>query len=116
MTTTAPKPPPGLGTSGRRLWRSVVDSYTMAEHELTLLREACRTADAVDLLQAQLDRDGVMSESSQGVRVHPALAELRQQRITLARLLAALQVPAEQGDQSRPVRAPRGVYGLRSAQ
>lgn len=34
-----------------------------------------------------------MLPSSQGARVHPAVGEARQQRLTLARLLATMQTP-----------------------
>lgn len=116
MSTRTPRPPSGLRTSGRALWRSVMTDYELDDHEAALLREACRTADSLDALQVQLDNDGVMSESSQGTRVHPALVELRQQRITFARLLTALRIPAGEAD-AEPMRsqqrgAPRGVYGI----
>lgn len=112
--STIPKPPKGLRTSGRRLWADVLGDYELTEHELTVLREACRTADSLDDLQAQLDTDGIMSESSQGSRVHPALVELRQQRITLARLFAALHMPTGEETDAK-VRAPRGVYGIKGS-
>ena len=60
-----------------------------------------------------MDRDGVLNESSQGLRAHPALVELRQQRICFARLVAQLGLPT--GEQQEPVgqrRAARGVYGI----
>lgn len=79
----------------------------MADHELGTLREACRTATAIDALQAVVDRDGVMNESSQGLRAHPALVELRQQRICFSRLVAALAIPAP-GRQMAP-------YGFKDA-
>jgi hypothetical protein len=44
-----------------------------------------------------------MSESSQGVRVHPALVELRQQRIAFARLLTAVRIPV--GDETGRIQA-----------
>lgn len=111
---SAPRPPVGLKASGRALWRAAMGEYEMAAHETAVLREACRTADSCDDLQALLDLEGIVSESSQGTRVHPALVELRQQRIALARLFAALQIPAE-GDGRLAARPLRGVYGLRSA-
>jgi hypothetical protein len=89
--------------------------YELDRHEETLLREACRTSDSLDDLQALLEAEGVMSESSQGVRVHPALVELRQQRVTFARLLTALRIPTgEHADAGRTqVRGGvRGVYGV----
>lgn len=115
-----PKPPADLKASGRKLWRSVLGGFDLDEHELTLLREASRTADLLDDLQAQLAADGVMSSSSQGVRIHPAAVELRQQRIAFARLLTALRVPSgEESEgatetrwQRQQRRGIRGVYGI----
>lgn len=109
-----PKAPRDLAKSGRALWRAVVAEFDLDEHERALLHEAARTRDLCDGLQAQLDTDGLMSESSQGARVHPAAVELRQQRIVLARLLAALKVPSGE-DETAPNRAPRGVHVVRGA-
>lgn len=109
-----PKPPGDLKRSGRTLWRSVVADFDLDEHERQLLHETCRTRDLLDRLQTTLDADGVMSESSQGVRVHPAAVELRQQRVVFARLLAALNVPSGMQDESGAAGRPRGVYGPRA--
>ena len=114
MATQGPTPPSGLRKSGRALWRAVMRDYELDDHETILLRECCRTADSLDGLQALLDAEGLTSESSQGVRVHPALVELRQQRVTFARLLAALQIPAgETSERTQPRGTPRGVYSIR---
>jgi|SRR5829696_5144487 len=115
--TSKPRIPAGTGTAGAKLWRAVLAAYELEEHELLLLREMVRTVDALDLLEARVAADGVLLGSSQGERAHPALVEARQQRIALARLQAALRLPAgeeESGDQRRPQRRTgvRGVYGL----
>lgn len=112
MSTKPPTAPAGLRKSGRALWRAVMVEFELSEHEHLLLLNACRTADLCDRLEVTLTDDGPMAESSQGIRVHPAAAELRQQRITLARLLAALNVPTGE-EVSPPVRRPRGVYGIK---
>lgn len=109
------KPPRGLRTAGKRLWTDTLATFELAEHERALLLQACRTADALDSLQSALDRDGVLNESSQGVRVHPALPELRQQRITFARLVAALGLPAGEEEAAPQRRSTRGVYGIQGA-
>lgn len=115
MTGKPPAVPRGLKSAGRRLWESTVEEFDLAEHELGLLREVCRTADALDALQVVVDRDGVLDESAQGRRAHPALVELRQQRITFARLVAQLGIPAGDEDEvgKSQRRATRGVYGIR---
>lgn len=118
---TTPQPPEGMNEPGCRLWRSVIDSFELDEHEVTLLVQACRTVDLIDELQAAVDRDGPMIDTPRsGPKVHPATVELRQQRIVLARLLVALRVPI--GDQESPAknapmqraqrRGTRGAYRL----
>src|SRR3954470_14653575 len=114
---TKPKPPRGAQRAGKALWDAVLDEYELKEHERLLPREAVRTVDTLDTLEARVAADGPLLGSSQGERAHPALVEARQQRIALARLLAALRLPAgeeESGDQRRPQRrmGVRGVYGV----
>lgn len=109
---SAPRPPKGLRASGRALWKAVLDDFELTEHETVVLREACRTADSLDDLQVLLDQEGLMSETSQGARVHPALVELRQQRIALARLFAALHIPTGEQSGRTQHRGARGVYGI----
>lgn len=117
-----PDAPPGTKESGRKLWDSMQDSYIFDEHELVLLREACRCADLLDDLAAIVGRDGPMVSGRSGDRSHPALVEARLQKAVMARLLAALRLPAgEEGDHQagarRPQRRgrPRGVYGIKGS-
>ncbi len=117
---TKPAPPKGTQKAGAALWTAVLDEYDLEAHEILLLREAVRTVDALDSLEARVAADGPLLGSSQGDRAHPALVEARQQRIALARLLAALRLPAgeeEDGQDRRPQRrvGVRGVYGVRGA-
>ncbi|MER7459217.1 hypothetical protein [Micromonospora sp. NPDC126480] len=109
---SAPAAPRGLGTAGRRLWKAVVEEFDLTEQELALLRQAARTADLCDRLQAVVDEEGPMvAAKDDGTRAHPALVELRQQRITLARLLVALRVPI--GEDEEPARTQRrGIRGV----
>lgn len=116
-----PNPPTGSQAAGRRLWRSVTKNYELDEHETALLVEAVRTVDLLTRLDAEIRKDGPMLDSPQGRKAHPAAVEARQQRIALARLLAALRLPnGEAGDQqagARPQRrvGVRGAYGIRGA-
>ncbi len=115
-----PKAPAGTAAAGRRLWCSVVEVYDLDQHELVLLVEASRTVDLLTELDAAVRADGALVESPQGLRAHPAAVEARQQRIAVARLLAALRLPAGgEGDAqagARPARkvGVRGVYAVRS--
>lgn len=105
------KTPAGLKAGGRKLWRSVTDDYELGEHELSILLEAARTVDALDELQRIVREEGVTNVSPQGVRAHPALVEARQQRVTLAKLVASLRIPLEE-DES-PGRSPQQRVGVR---
>lgn len=108
---SAPAAPAGLHEPGRKLWQATVADYELAEHETGLLLQACHTVDALAELQSRLDADGPMVSSPQGLKAHPALPELRQQRIALARLLAALGLPTGvEAEQPKQRRSARGVY------
>src|SRR5215212_7785585 len=117
----APRAPAGARAAGRRLWLSVVSEFDLEEHETALLVEAVRTVDLLHELEARATRDGAVIDSPQGLKAHPAIVEARQQRIALARLLAALRLPAgEDGDRQANARPQRraGVrtpYGIRGA-
>ncbi len=102
------------------LYDALTDLYELSPAELVLLSEAQLTADLCVELQAALDEAGVMVVGPNGPKVHPAAVELRQQRVTLARLLVALRIPADDdgeptGDDRTQRRGPRGVYGFGGA-
>lgn len=105
--------PRGLNAAGRRLWDVGTTEFEWAQHELAMLEEACRTRDRIVELDAAVTRDGLMLNSSQGMRVHPAVAEARSQRLALARLLATLGIPSLDSDDLPPARRVRGVYGMK---
>lgn len=106
------KAPAGLGSAGRRLWRSVTADFELAGHEVLILAEACRTSDVCAELARVVARDGPLLE---GPRLHPACRELRQQRITLARLVTCLRIPADDDADRGQYRGFRGAYGVKSA-
>lgn len=115
-----PAPPVGTGRSGGKLWRDVLAKYELEEHELMLLREMTRTVDLLDKLAAITAREGLLVEGPHGSKPHPAVVEARQARIALARLTAALRLPAgDETDQAkgrRPQRrvGVRGIYAVGS--
>lgn len=114
----------GLGAAGKRLWDNVIESFALEVHEEALLREACRTVDTINQLQREIDRDGVTTHTGfETKRIHPALIEIRQQRITLTRIVAALGLPQglEDGEpvdapakRAKPKRGSHPLRGLRS--
>lgn len=114
---TASKTPRGLGTEGRRLWRSVLDVYELEEHEKAQLVLACRVVDRLEEIAAALVGAPLTVTNSKGDRcAHPLLVEQRLQSIALTRLIASLRLPTgedDAGNLERPQRrgAARGAYG-----
>lgn len=111
-----PRPPRGLAPAGRRLWSDLLAVYELDPHELRLLVELCRQVDLVEDLQTAIDADGVMVATGTGGRkVNPAAVELRHGRLVVARLAAALRLPAADATGAPDGRAQarvgvRGVY------
>lgn len=101
------KPPKGLGAAGRALWRSITGGFELEQHELLVLRQAAVVADRIASLDALVDAEGVVN--NQGT-ANVALIESRQQRVLLARLLAALKLPDQLGKTPQH-RGMRGFYG-----
>ena len=98
---------------GRRLWRAVTSVLELDAPEVCLLHETCRCLDSLDDLDRLVRQVGLVLPDG---RVSPWLIESRQQKLTLARLLASLRLPPDLADVgSRPQRrgAARGTYGFK---
>ncbi|MBO0844580.1 MAG: hypothetical protein J2P22_04095 [Nocardioides sp.] len=111
-----PKPPKALGHAGRDLWREVCSEYDLEHHEELLLLEACRCADRLNRLDAEiLDAPLSVTNARGDIAAQPLLSEARQQQLTMSRLLASLRLPAGE-EEGRPQRrgGARGSYGVRS--
>lgn len=114
-----PEPPADLQDAGRRLWSSVLTDLDLDEHELALLRAACRTADNLERLGQELEHASTTTENARGDQVaNPVYVEHRNQAQSLAKTLASLRLPTgltDGGELARPQRrgAARGAYGIR---
>jgi hypothetical protein len=98
-STPTPRAPAGLARRGRALWRSVVASYELAEGETALLIETCRVLDSVEALQQTLADAPMMTTGSRGQQTaNPLRAELRSERLLLAKLIAQLSLPDVDGE------------------
>jgi hypothetical protein len=84
-------------------WDEVHDEGLRFErHERELLAEACRTVDELRRLGEVLAAEGYSTHTGAGgAKLHPAVAERRQQRIALGRLLTALRIPDDNDDRSQ---------------
>jgi hypothetical protein len=89
----------------------VVEAFELGPHELLILKEACRVADVCEDLAAVVATDGAMLDGQDGPRLHPALRELRAERLALSRMLAALRMPW--GDEDAGEQRPQNRTGFR---
>jgi len=99
--------PAGLDVSGRRLWRAITGEFDLNDAEKSLLLQCCQTSDELAALKKIVEAEGLMAESAQGVRVHPAQQELRQLRAVYQRLIAGLGLPIGLVEEKPPAPAPR---------
>jgi hypothetical protein len=92
------KAPGGLGIAGAALWRRLTADADLDfdSGSLLTLELACRQADDVALLEKMLaDQGAVVSGSKGQPRLSGVLAELRQQRYALNRLVSAIGLPED---------------------
>jgi hypothetical protein len=73
-----------------------MQDFEPSPSELELLVEACRTLDRCEALTTAVREEPLTTVGSRGQTVaHPLLAELRAERLLLARLLSQLGIPGE---------------------
>lgn len=106
--------PAGLGARGRAFWRRTVGEYELTPAEAELLVEVCRVLDTCADLAEAIRADGTTVAGSKGQpRVHPAIAELRAQRLALGRLLGQLGL---EDDDGAALPTPRSVRARKAAE
>lgn len=99
-----------FGTAGTALWKAITGAFVdLDPRELAVLEAACAQADDVALLEALLVKDGPVVRGSMGQpRLSQVLAELRQGRLAVGRLLDLLVLPgADDSDKPATGRSRR---------
>lgn len=103
--------PLGLSEGAGLLWNDVVCRGPLGPDALVVLEEACRTVDLVDGLEEVVASSPLVVAGSTGQPViHPAVSEVRSQRVVLAVLWRYLGL--EEGVDGVP--APVSKAGRRS--
>ena len=84
---------------GQAFYARTVKTFNLADSELELLSECARLLDELEILNTQLETDGMTVMMPSGIlKSHPCVAEVRSHRIALARILAQLALPDETGE------------------
>lgn len=121
----APTVPDGLGDAGRALWAAILagleeaseddqGGWELDERELAILEAAARQADDLGKIEAAIEEHGVMTRGSTNqLVVNPAVAEARQSRAALAKLLGQLKLPTE--EQAPTLFDAKSLRGQRAA-
>jgi hypothetical protein len=99
------KPPAGLGTAGRQLFRQIARAVAQDDLELTapehrFLWSAAKLTDRIAELEAAIDGADMVVPGYNGQPVaHPLLTEIRQHHLLVSQLLARLKldVPEDAG-------------------
>lgn len=96
--------PKGLGEAGRELWENVSTGRKLDAPSKVLLLNACRIADRLDALDAEID-GRLISYNQRGDEViNPLISEHRQQYATLAGILSKMglgELPRPQSGDSK---------------
>lgn len=112
--------PSGLDKAGKALWRSIAPHYNFRPDELRILTDACKLADTIELMEVELDgADLIVPGSMKQPTANPMLAEIRQTRAVLAKMLGSLKLPdeskGEQDTSGSALKAAAARWGQRGA-
>jgi hypothetical protein len=93
-----------LGAAGRVLWDAVAPDLELEDRERALLTLAADQFEELELIKAQIRREGVEASGYKGQkRTSPHATEARQQRLAIARLLGMLSIPPDDDDAEKPL-------------
>ncbi len=92
-----PKPPPGTGKAGRRVWRqlhaAVAPGWELDERDLAVLEQAVAQADLIAELETAIKAEGVLVVGAAGQRrPNGLMTQLTSSRALLAKLIAQVQI------------------------
>jgi hypothetical protein len=105
-------------SNGEKLHKEIIsglpDGWELDEREHANLGLACRQLEDLETLEDAIERDGTMVAGSKGQPVvNPAIAEARQARLALNRLLGSIELPDAAGA-PRSEASRRGQKAARS--
>ena len=114
-----PPPPEQLGKAGRRLWEDTLkdldEGWELSHRELRYLELAAGQLDHVVELEQLIAAQGMVTVGSTGQPVlNAAVAEARNGRLAVHRLLGAIELPVEDEAKAESVRSTRARHAAQS--
>ncbi len=107
---SAPKPPPHLSRSSKRLWRQVVSDYALEPHALEVLRLALEALDrAADARDALAQHGTTYNDRFGSPRARPEVSIERDARLAALRAFRELMLDGAESDEVRPPRIGTGA-------
>lgn len=98
MRSRYPAAPTDLGRPGQAFWRRIVRQFEFrAEHELVILRLACRQLDIAEQARAEASKEPFV-QGRFGLKPHPGLVVERNATIAFSRLIRQLGLSDELED------------------
>jgi len=90
--------PNGLTAKSAQFWYEMIETFDFAPHERMILEQVCRELDLIAKMETAQRASSVIIDGQYGVPTSaPMLAEVARHRSLVARLTAALKLPADAG-------------------
>jgi hypothetical protein len=109
--SSAREPPRPLGEPGKSLWNRVMSAYAITDvGGKELLFQACAAADRVETLRDQINQEGEIIQTRQGLRDHPGLKHEIANRSFVVRTLMRLGLDVQPANPvGRPLSGGLGI-------
>lgn len=99
---TAKSPPKTLSTESRSIWMQINRNYELEYEKMLLLKTALEQYDLYIQSFEELRRDGISTETRQGIKTHPAASVMKSARDGFLQAMRLLGISLEVRDVGRP--------------
>lgn len=99
---TAKSPPKTLSIESRRIWLQINRNFQLEYEKMLLLKTALEQYDLYMQALGELKRDGISTETRQGIKAHPAAGVMKSARDGFFQAMKLLGISLEVRDVGRP--------------
>src|SRR5688572_6536310 len=98
--------PKHLSAASKRWFNEIASGFVLESHHLRLLQLAAEAFDRSQEARALLARDGIVVNTENGPKTHPAVAVERDSRLAFARLVREVGLDVQEVATPRPIALP----------